>query len=141
MRDFKQSSQRDTRRFILAATLICFGTLFSGCQPSLSFKKQYSLASGEIISLPIDAVGQKQTIQIAANSTSDEKFTIYVYLSKDEAEVDRAIATGAATETILASSEAASQARLSAVIPANESSIVRVDAKNKPVTVDIKINN
>lgn len=139
MKHFKQSSRHNLR--IQIAMVIVSVTLLSGCQPSLSFEQQYSLTSAEVITLPIDAVGREQTIQVTANASEEANFKVHIFLKKDEDQAERSIATGAATDLILAASETGAQAILSATIPANEASIVRVSAEGNPVTVNVKIHN
>ena len=121
--------------------LACFCILIAGCQPTLSFEKQYSLTAADIIALPIDPIGAEQTIYVAANSTEDARFAVHVYLAKNEDAAERAIATNTDTDLILAAATDTKSANLSAKIPANEEAVVRLTAQGNAVTVNVAINN
>ena len=121
--------------------LAYFSILIAGCQPTLSFEKQYSLTPADIMTLPIDPIGVEQTIEVVATSADDAQFSVHVYLAKDEDAAERAIATNAATDLILASTADTVSANLSAKIPANEGTVVRFSAQGNSVTVNVAINN
>jgi len=135
------SSNRTQSALPAVMALACLSIMIAGCQPTLSFEKQYLLASGELLSLPIDAVSNEQTIHVSAVSNDGEKFTVHVYLKKDEQKAVAASTLGKTSDLILAASKPGTEANLSALIPANEATIVQITAQFKPVNVGIKINN
>jgi len=141
MNDTTKIRQLDTRNVFMIAALTCFSALLAGCGPSLSFEKQYSLTAGEIIALPIDPAGVEQTIQVSANSTDGAKFAVHVYLAKDETAIETAITLGSDSDLILANSSQAPTANLSAKVPANEASVVRLSTEGNAATVNVAIKN
>lgn len=134
-------SQLGVGNVFAIVALISFTVLFAGCGPSLSFEKQYSLSASDIIALPIDPAGVEQTIHVSANSTDEAQFAVHVYLAKDEDAAETAITIGNDSNLILASSARATSANLSAKIPANEASVVRISAEGNAVTVNVAIKN
>ena len=126
---------------IAIIALAHFGILIAGCRPTLSFEKQYSLTPAEIITLPIDPIGVEQTIEVVATSADDARFAVHVYLAKDEEAAEREISTGAENDFSLAKSTDTNNAKLSAIIPANEEAGVRISAEGNAVTVNVAINN
>ena len=134
-------SKRTNGALAAVAALACLSIMIAGCQSTLSFEKQYTLTPSDIISLPIDAVGVEQTIHVSASSTDDAQFAVHVYLAKDEDAAEREITTGATTDLILGSATDITNANVSATIPANEGSVVRISAQGNAVTVNVAINN
>ena len=141
MNHLPKASQRLAKTVLATLTLACFSILIAGCQPTLSFEKQYSLTPADIMALPIDPIGVEQTIHVAASSTDDAQFDIHVYLAKNEEAAEQEINSGSDSDMILAASTDTKNANLSAKIPANEEAVVRISARGKTVTVDVAINN
>lgn len=129
------------KNLLAITTLTCVGMLLAGCQPTLSFEKQYTLTPAKIMTLPIDPVGAEQTIHVSAISNDDAQFSVHVYLAKNEEAAESAITTKAASDLILDAATKTTTANLSARIPANEESVVRISADSSSVTVNVAINN
>lgn len=99
------------------------------------------VALGETRSRTIEAISKSQKVNISATSVSGQ-FDIYVFLEKDQAEVEKEINRGKATAKLLASKLKTTQAELQVTVPANERAVVQLtSADGKKTDVNLKITN
>jgi hypothetical protein len=130
-------------RFFAACVLICLSLLLaaSGCGPRLANEQTIQLTPNSIRTILIDPTSSAQTVKVSVvSSTGPVK--AFLYLSKDDEEVDRKLTLQTATEKVLASNEGSTKIELSASIPANEEVSLRLECSSgKPASVKLRISN
>ncbi len=109
--------------------------------PKLNDESVMQVAPGVTRSRTIDAIANSQKINVSATAITGQ-FNIYVFLEKDQAEVDKGITFGKMSPKVLAHQLKATQADLSATILPNERAAVMVDSGDgKKAEVKLKITN
>ena len=130
-------------RIFAACFLICLSLLLaaSGCGPRLANEQTIQLTPNSIRTILIDPTSSAQTVKVSVvSSTGPVK--AFLYLSKDDEEVDRKLTLQTATEKVLASNEGSTKIELSASIPANEEVSLRLECSSgKPASVKLRISN
>ncbi len=112
-----------------------------GCKARLNDERKLNLGSGEIESVILNSVGYEQAVTVTASST-EAPIGAHVYLIENEAEVERSITLGAASDKIIAQQPAATEIKFVATIPANKEAVVRFENKGaKPTEISISIKN
>ena len=128
----------------MKATLLCFACLailVIGCRPRLADRRDISIDVGEIVSIPIDAIGHEQTIKIKVYSP-DKPINVHVFLKEDEEAIEEKITTDKPSENLLAHQIGAQQISLEALVPANKEVIVRLQAASPDsIKVHLEITN
>jgi hypothetical protein len=130
-------------RFFVVCFLICLSLLLaaSGCGPRLANEQTMQLTPNSIRTILIDPTSNVQIVKVSVvSSTGPVK--AFLYLSKDDEEVDRKLTLQTATEKVLASNEGSTKIELSASIPANEEVSLRLECSSgKPASVKLRISN
>lgn len=121
--------------------LVCLSALLSGCGPSLSHKKDYSIEVGQFLEIPLDAISREQTIKVAAKSPG-KPINVHVYLADDAEEVNRKITLGKPADKSLASQTDTEEIALEATVPAGKEVLVRLQpAGPTSAEVHLEITN
>lgn len=120
--------------------ILCLLILAGACNSPLKDERTFDLEEAEVKDIIIEAAKWKQKIKVAADAP--EPLTVRVFLEKDLAAAESAIATMKDSDVILASEKNATQIRLEAAIPANEAVVIRVrTASQKATKATVKITN
>ena len=116
--------------------------LFCGCGgPKLSDDREVSLEIGEIKTILLDSVSREQTITVKASSPG-APIDLHVYLPQYEEAIERKITLGKPPENLLASQVNAEEVSVSAVVPARQETVIRLQpAGRTAATVHLKISN
>lgn len=125
-----------------AALLFVFGLLVvSGCRARLADQRDVSIAVGEIVTVPIDAVSRDQTIQVVAQSPG-KPIHVHVYLQENEEAIERAITLGKEPEKLLANALASEEVTLQAAVPADKVAVVRLQTSGPhSANVHLELSN
>src|SRR5581483_9578767 len=123
-----------TRRWLGLALCAAAAT---GCLSRLHVTKTYALKVGQVQALSIDAPARDQTVTVAVET--DAPVTVYMFLQRDEEQVEHAVQIGKMPEKALAKWEGDSAGSLSAKVPAKEVAIVRAESGSKAAKVKLKI--
>ena len=128
------------RKMILPGVLMLI--LVAGCKAKLNSESTVALTSGDMKSTIIDPISKAQDIIVSAKAASG-KFNVYVFLAKDQADVEKAINQTKVSDKVIAHKLDTSDADLKANIPANSEAIVLLTpgADGKKAEVKLKITN
>jgi len=119
--------------------LCCF-LLFAGCNAPLKDERTMDLLGGEDKDVIIEATRWKQKIKVSVDSK--ETVTVRIFLEKNLAAAESAIAEMKDSEAILASEKNATQIKLEAAIPAHEAVVIRVrNTTGKSTIATVKTTN
>jgi hypothetical protein len=119
---------------------LCLLILPAACNSPLKDERTLDLTEGEDKDIIIEAAKWKQKIKVAADAP--DLLTVRIFLEKDKAAAESAIATMKDSDVILASEKNATQIRLEAAIPANEAVVIRVrTASQKATKATVKITS
>ncbi len=120
---------------------IVVGITSIGCGPKLASQQVLKIGPNDIRTIVLDATEGAQTVQVSAKSDGPA-IKVFVYLSEDEEEVNRAITLGSSSEKIIASMVDVAEIKLSASIAANKEASVRIQgASSKDANVTLTITN
>lgn len=112
-----------------------------GCGPRLSNQQVLSLDANDIRTIIVDPAGSEQTVTVSAKAAGSP-VNVFVYLSEDDEEVDRAITLGQSSDKIIASQTESTDILLEAKIPADKEASVRLQtASPETATVTLVISN
>ncbi len=115
--------------------------LAAGCMAKLNTEKTLNLSPGQPEGLAIEKVSKTQSINVSAKAASG-KFSVYVFLEKDQNEAEKAIHSGKVNDKIIAHQQKTDSAEFKAAIPANEAAVVMVAAEEgKKAEVKLKVTN
>lgn len=119
---------------LLALVVICLG-----CGPSLFDQREETVEVGEIVAIPIDAVGKERTVKVTAESTG-APIHVHIYLKQHEEAIERKIALGKPPENLLGVEQSTVQAAFEIKVPADKESVVRLQsASRETAVVSVKI--
>ncbi len=131
----------DSNRAFLGCLALALTFTVPGCTPRLFDQREVSLQLGEVVSIPIGAVGHEQPIRVTASSP-DAPINLQVFLAKDEPHVERMLTLEKPTDKLLAYKENSEQITLEAIVPANEEVIVRLQpAGRHSAQVHLELSN
>jgi hypothetical protein len=119
--------------------LCCF-LLLAGCNAPLKDERTLDLLGGEDKDVIIEATRWKQKIKVSVDSK--EPVSVRIFLEKNKAAAETAIAEMKDSDVLLASEKSATQIKLEANIPAHEAVVIRVrNTTGKTTNVTVKTTN
>lgn len=126
---------------LASASCLVAVVVATGCGPQLNDQRQLTLPIGEISTIVLAPAAQQQKIKVAASAPGG-LISVYVYLNKHEAEVDRKITLDKPTDLILAHEVKSESVVLHADIPAREEAVVRIHGASRDADqVNLSITN
>jgi hypothetical protein len=123
-------------RIARAAVVGLILVIAAGCQSRLNVERPIKLDQGKDHFVNLDAPKYDQTV--ALTLTSDVPVDVYVFLERDQDEVDRLVTLGKSSEKLLASRTKVQSDSLEAKIPAKERAVVML-RPSKSGTANLKI--
>jgi hypothetical protein len=119
--------------------LCCF-LLLAGCNAPLKDERTLDLLGGEDKDVIIEATRWKQKIKVSVDSK--EPVTVRIFLEKDLAAAESAIAEMKDSDVFLATEKGKTQITLEATIPAHEAVVIRVrNTTGMSTNVTVKTTN
>ena len=124
-----------------AVPVVLFLLIVAGCQAKLNSESTVKVELMDKNWTTVDPSAKAQKVNVSAKADSGQ-FNIYFYLEKDKAEVEKEVDQSKTPAKALAQQTKATQADLSANIPANERAVVLITSGDgKKAEVKLKISN
>jgi hypothetical protein len=123
------------------AALLVLLMLVLGCGPTLNEEKTVKVSPLANERMIIDAISRAQTVKVDAKSENGE-FNVFVFLEKDQDEVDKAIDTGKVSAKVLKHKLKCTDAAFEAEVPAKSAAVVMLTSVGvQKADVKVKITN
>ena len=127
------------RKMIVPGMLMLI--LIAGCKAKLNSEKTVELPPAGMHDIIVDPITSAQDIKVSAKASSG-KFNVYVFLTKDKADVEKAANQNKVSDKVIAHKLDTSDAELKANIAANsEATVLLMSIEAKKVEVKVKLTN
>jgi hypothetical protein len=108
----------------------------AGCQSRLNDQRTINIDSGKDSFITLDAPRYDQTVSVTVSA--DVPVDVYLFLEKDQAEVDRDVTLGKQSSKVLAAKEKVQNDSLEGKVPAKQKPVLMIRS-TKSGTATLKI--